>query len=219
MNVDPEGQLPFIVADVFDLLETGLVRGVVDQNVDGAELLDGPVDDRAAMLGILDIAGDEDTGAACFFHQPPGLARVLVFIEVGDEHVGAFARKSESDGAADATVTTGDDGLSASQSPGAFVGPLAVVRNRLHLGGQAGHRLPLLGKRRLGVMEHFLSVSVGSLGPQRELSELDHTRQLRGQPRENPARRRGLALLRAYRRGVGSWVLGAPPCSGTSRGV
>jgi hypothetical protein len=83
-----------------------LVRGIVDQNVDGTELLDGPVDNRAAMLGILDIAGDEDTGGSCFFHQPPGFARVLVFIEVGDEHVGAFARKSESDGAADATVAT-----------------------------------------------------------------------------------------------------------------
>ena len=90
-----EGQLPFIVADVLDLLEAGLVRGVVDQNIDGAETRSGRR--VRGNAGILDIAGDEDTGASCFFHQPPGFARVLVFIEVGDEHVGAFARKSESD--------------------------------------------------------------------------------------------------------------------------
>jgi hypothetical protein len=54
MNIDPEGQLPFIVADVLDLLEAGLVRGVVDQNVDGAELLYRLVDECTAMLGILD---------------------------------------------------------------------------------------------------------------------------------------------------------------------
>ena len=40
VNIDREGGLPFLVADLRDLLERGLMRGVVDENVDGPELVD-----------------------------------------------------------------------------------------------------------------------------------------------------------------------------------
>jgi hypothetical protein len=60
MDVDPEGEFPFLVRDILDRFEGRLVRRVVDENVDAAKLCDRLVDDRAAMRGRSDIARDQD---------------------------------------------------------------------------------------------------------------------------------------------------------------
>src|SRR5438067_1392781 len=96
------------------------------ENVDRAELRHGLIDDRSAMLGILDIPCDEHHLAACFFHQSLALVRVLLLVEIGDQHIGALAREGESDGAADSAVAACHDRLHARQSTSTFVSPLAV---------------------------------------------------------------------------------------------
>ena len=57
MDVYLERQLPFLVADVVDVLEGGLMGRVVDQDVDATKDLDGVLDDEAAVLGVLQVAG------------------------------------------------------------------------------------------------------------------------------------------------------------------
>jgi hypothetical protein len=52
VDVDLKGCLPFIVADVADVLEGGLMRCIVDEDIDAVQLLDGSLDDRPAMFGV-----------------------------------------------------------------------------------------------------------------------------------------------------------------------
>src|SRR4051794_40967820 len=75
--------------------------------------------------------------------------------EIGDQHVGALARKRQRHRAADAAIATGDDRLPAGQPTRAFVGMLAVIGDGIHLPGEARHRLLLLGERRLGIIDHW----------------------------------------------------------------
>ena len=58
MDIGPEGLLPFLVRDIADILERGLVgrivdQRIVDQYVDAAETVDRLLDDRAAVPGVL----------------------------------------------------------------------------------------------------------------------------------------------------------------------
>ena len=140
--------------DVLDLLEAGLMRGVVDENIDAAELADRLVHDRPAMRGVLDVAREQDGFAAGVLDQALGLLGVLMLAEIGDQHVGALARKRKRHRAADAAVAAGDDRLFAGQPPRAFVGLLAVIGDGLHLLGEARHRLLLFGEWRLRIIDH-----------------------------------------------------------------
>src|SRR6185437_5422114 len=65
---------------------------------------------------------------------------------------GALAGKGDSRGATHAAVAAGDQRLAARQPARAFVAFLAMIRRRLHLGGQAGPGLFLLLEWRLGVL-------------------------------------------------------------------
>ena len=69
MDIDPESQLPFLVADLLDLLERGLVRRIVDQDVDATELSHRIVHDLAAMRSLLDVARDQQAFAAGLLDQ------------------------------------------------------------------------------------------------------------------------------------------------------
>ena len=42
MDVDPEGEFPFLVRDILDRFEGRLVRRVVDENVDAAKFVRPP---------------------------------------------------------------------------------------------------------------------------------------------------------------------------------
>lgn len=56
MDVGAARHLPFVVRDVADVAERRLMGGVVDENVDATELIDGAPDDGPAMRGVLDVA-------------------------------------------------------------------------------------------------------------------------------------------------------------------
>ena len=124
-----------------------LERGVADQHVDPAELLDGPGDDRAAVRGLADVAGDEDGLAAGLLDPGRRLLGVVVLVEVADQDVGTFAGVGDGDGPADAAVGAGDHGLLALEPSVADVALLAVVGLRVHRGGGAGGLLLLGGLR------------------------------------------------------------------------
>ena len=68
--------------------------GVVDQNVDRAELLDGGPDHTRDILDLADIGAHRDRGAAILLDgRHDGVGRVLVFQVVHDD-LGALGRKS-----------------------------------------------------------------------------------------------------------------------------
>ncbi len=155
VDIDLEREVPFLLADVLELLEAGLMRRVVDKNIDAAEFADRLVHDRPAMRGVLDVAREQDGFAAGVLDQALALLGVLMLAEIGDQHVGALARERDGHRAADAAIAAGDDRFLAGQAPRAFVRLLAVVGDGIHLPGEARHRLLLLGERRLGIVDHW----------------------------------------------------------------
>ena len=103
--------LPFVVGDVFDGLEAGLMRGVVDQDIDAAQFFHAPIDDGAAMLGRADIACDQYRLASGVFDQAPRFLGVLIFLQISNQHVRALAREGDGDRPSNAAIGAGDDGF------------------------------------------------------------------------------------------------------------
>ena len=111
MDIDHEGMLLFVIGNIFDGLEAGLVRGVVDQDIDAAQFFHTPIDDGAAMLGRADIACDQHRLASGVFDQAPRFLGVLLFLQIGDQHVRALACEGDRDRPSNAAIGAGDDGF------------------------------------------------------------------------------------------------------------
>src|SRR5690349_16198762 len=109
MDIDPEGQFPFLVGDVGDVLEASLVRGIVDQDVDAAKFSYGRLDDLPAVGGILDVARNQHRFTTCGFYVTTRLLGIFVFLEIGNENVCPLPCIGDGDSTANATVTTGND--------------------------------------------------------------------------------------------------------------
>src|SRR5438874_4542924 len=92
-----------------------LFGGVVDQNVELAELFDGLLDSFSTELFLTEIASNQQTFVPFFFHETPGFIRVLLLFKVHDRNVRALSRKGNCDCAADPAVSAGDDGHFVSQ--------------------------------------------------------------------------------------------------------
>ena len=138
------------VGDVGEPVARHLVGGVVDEDVDAAELLRGRA--RPALRQwplVLEVAGQLERGPAGVAHDARGLVGVaLLVLEVGDRDVGALAGEGERDGAADARVAAGDDRLAAFEPARAAVGRLAEVGRLAHLALEPGV-LELIGGQRV----------------------------------------------------------------------
>ena len=106
---------------------TVCVRGVVDEDVEAAELRDGLADDSPAVLGIAQVAAHLNGLAAGGLDEPGRLCGVVVLLEIGDGDVRALAREGERDGAADAAVTAGHDGREVFELACASIALLTVV--------------------------------------------------------------------------------------------
>jgi hypothetical protein len=128
------------------------VRGVVDENIDAAERLDGALDHGTAMRAIAQIARHEDGFSPFLLDQLLDLLRVVVFAEIGDQHVRPLARIGDRDGSPNAAVAAGDDRFQALEFAVALVAGLSVIRTRIHSAGPAGHRLLLVRVWRLRIL-------------------------------------------------------------------
>jgi hypothetical protein len=69
---------PFLIRDVADILERGLMGRVVDEDVDAAEVVDHLLDDLVAMPRVLQVAGYENGLAAFLLQEFLDLVRLLV---------------------------------------------------------------------------------------------------------------------------------------------
>jgi hypothetical protein len=64
-----------------------LVCGVVDENIDTAELPRGAVDDCAAMVCGAQVAFDEEGLASLLLDERRDFLRILGFFEIGNQDV------------------------------------------------------------------------------------------------------------------------------------
>ncbi len=94
-----------------------LLRRVVHENVDAAELADRRRDVTFAHAGARDVTGQQKAFHAVLLHADRRLTGVGLFIEVGDGHVRALLGKGQRHRTADAAVPTGDQGHLARHFP------------------------------------------------------------------------------------------------------
>lgn len=87
-----------------------LLGGVVDQDVELAELLDRPLDHFLAERLFADVPGHRQTATTFGLHQADGLSRVdLLGGKMHDHDISAFLGIRHGDRAADTAVAPGDD--------------------------------------------------------------------------------------------------------------
>jgi hypothetical protein len=84
-----------------------LHRRVVDEDVDLPEFTD---DQHPAVVIFADVTVDQYGAPACLLDPPRRLPRVIVFLKIRDNHVGAFPRESDRHGSPNAGIGTGDEG-------------------------------------------------------------------------------------------------------------
>jgi hypothetical protein len=120
------------------------MRGVVHEHVDPAKLGHGSLHEVAAMAGIRDIAGNDNTFSAGAFDELSCLHGILVFVEVGDQYVRALTREGEGDRAANTGVGPGYQYCLVMKPAGAAITVLPVVWPGVHRIAGTRHR-PLLG--------------------------------------------------------------------------
>src|SRR4051794_26172499 len=85
-----------------------LLAGVVDQDVETAEPVDGLLDRALAKLLVADVAGYRDRAAAFAFDDLLGLRGIVMLAQIEDRDVSAFASVERRDSSADAAVGAGD---------------------------------------------------------------------------------------------------------------
>ena len=145
-HVEPERVVPLLVADLLKAIVGHLECRVAHQHIDTAEFGDSALDYPAAVRRVGQVARHQYTLAAGVFNELRHLGGILVFVEIGDQHVGALAGVGDGDRAADAAVAAGDHRALAGQPARAAVGVLATVRHWTHRRLHTGNLLLLLWK-------------------------------------------------------------------------
>jgi hypothetical protein len=92
-----------------------LLRGVVNQNVDAAQLAFRLRDGRATKLFVADVAGNQHTFSALRFDQPLCFSRVFMLVEINNGNVRTLFRIKHRHGSPNAAVAAGNQGNSVAQ--------------------------------------------------------------------------------------------------------
>ena len=103
-NVRPK----LVFADVANVLVGMLFAGIVDEDVELAELAHRFFDRALAEVLVADVAGNRDRPAAFLLDDGLGEGGIIMLAQIDDGDVGAFAREQGGDRAADAAVGAGD---------------------------------------------------------------------------------------------------------------
>ena len=69
------------------------------------------------MLWRLDVSRHKHSLSSRFFYPALGFLGILVFAQVGDQHIGAFTRVGNRDSTANATIRSGNHSLQARKPP------------------------------------------------------------------------------------------------------
>src|SRR6266480_31704 len=120
---------------------------VIYQDVYFSELLLRLIDSFSTELFLADIPRDQQTFAALFLYQAPGLLCVLVLFEIDNRNVCIFFREGNRDCAADSAIAASDERHFISQFSTTQMFFILGPRPRLHF--VFTPRSPLLMLRRL----------------------------------------------------------------------
>jgi hypothetical protein len=90
-----ESALELLTGNPVEALLWVLFGGVVDQDVEPAELRHGVVYGLPAEALIAHVSRQRRAASALFFHEGSGLLRIAVFIEVYHSHIGSFLGESD----------------------------------------------------------------------------------------------------------------------------
>src|ERR1700751_3007160 len=93
-----------------------LVGRIADQNVDAAEFAGRAGDYCTTVIRVRQITGHQHASAPGFLDESRDLFSVVVFVEVGDQHVSSLSREGDRPGAPDAPVTPSNRRLLTGQS-------------------------------------------------------------------------------------------------------
>ena len=152
---DPEGRIDvglhrgveILGRQILEVVAELLATGVVDQDIQPAQLRDGAFDHLLAEGLLAQIAGDGDGGAAIRADAGHDTVCIGLFVgQIGDGNIGTFAGKGDGRSRADAAVAAGDQRALALQAPAAAIAGLTVVGQGGHLAGKAGKALFLRGE-------------------------------------------------------------------------
>ncbi len=146
-DVHLEGLLELIVGQVVQSLDRDLLAGIVDQDVQPAELFDRLVHDLGAERGIRQVAGESNCLATALADDARDVLGIGLFVrQVRDRDVGTLPRERDCSSSADARVTTGDQCLTSFEPARASIRELADVGLGHHVGVES--RLGLILLRR-----------------------------------------------------------------------
>ena len=124
-----------------------LERGVIDENVEAAELLNGSVDEFTAMRRIRYIAWNQDRPPPRLLDPARGLLGVIMFAKIRNQQIGAFAGKGNRNRPTDSGIGAGDQCGAPSLLATAPIRMLTVIRIGIHLGGKPRTGLLLAAER------------------------------------------------------------------------
>src|SRR5258708_27221700 len=144
-----ERPLDLLGRDLEEIAFRVLLARVVDQDVEAAEPLDHPVDERAADPVDGEVAAERQEIRLLRAHEPLGLRRVVVLFEIGYGDLRTLFGKADSHGAADAAVAAGHDRRSALKLAGTPIIARLVLGRRTHLRFAALLVILVLGRQGL----------------------------------------------------------------------
>src|SRR4051812_7381161 len=146
VDVGLERALPLFGVDLERFVHGRLRAGVVHEDVDLPELVDGVSHDPARLILLLHVAAQRDRAPPLGLDERPGVARVLVLGQVGDRHVGALLRERDADRPPDARIAARYERDLAVELAAARVAAHLVLRLRHHLALVSGALLLLWWK-------------------------------------------------------------------------
>src|ERR1700687_772699 len=108
-HVGAEGPLELVGTDIFDVFLGMLFRGVVNQNIEAPEFLDGLLDSLFTKSLVADISCDGHAATAMTGDQSFSLFGVLMLIQINHRYVRSFLSESDSDRTTNSAISARDE--------------------------------------------------------------------------------------------------------------
>jgi hypothetical protein len=90
VDIGPEGAIELLRGQVLDLLVRGLERGVVNQDIEPAELGYSALDQLGAMSFVANVARNSQRAPSCPLDPASRFLRVFVLVQIRDHDIGGL---------------------------------------------------------------------------------------------------------------------------------
>ena len=149
IKVGLQGLIEVLGSEILELRRVDLECGVVDENIERAELFDRPRHRPLAKVLTRNVARDEDAFPSLGLHAFPGHRGIaLLVLQIDDGDIRAFSREQDRYGAADAGIAACDERRFVVKLAGTAIKRRVIHRSGVQLGFLPRLALMLFGKRR-----------------------------------------------------------------------